>query len=933
MADNNPFSGVATPIDKTETFPMSEKPVTENPFEDVASPVAEEDQGDNNLSSIDKFTQGLTGGLMEFAPVVPSIIAGAKGGAALGSLGGIFAPVTIPLGAAVGGIGSGYAASRAGKVLREQAAKIENPFSEGKLTTLKSEGAEQLAGEVLGGSIASGAGLLGMAKTGLRFGNSRIGRFTNRIMDSAKNTPRTFLAAEMAGGVGGATGAFTAATAFPDDKLAAFLAEAAGGFLSPSRLFASPIMFLRDKLSGVGRVFLPGKAGEVAAENKAASIIGELLSEYGEDPIALREALKLADIQKITGPTTTAGITESKAIADLQERLIQLNKGLGPQVRETITANIENMSTILKTLTDTGDPELIKTAAQARQRMFDGLLQARLDDAEKKARDAALVLKADTPENRSDVSKRAVQIAQEALSDSRSVERDLWSAVERDIPLNGQDEIIADTVFRLKSDRLLRGDNLDSSIEAFLSDVRQKQNLIKNGEAVPENLLFNSNELLKLKTKTLELSRQASAEGNFAKANIYNTIADDVMDSLDGLYQGDSAYDNARAFSRALNDVFTRTFAGRVSANDKSGASRIAPEVALRQALASGNEASAMKFQQLSEATRFLETQDIVSIEQSSDLAAQMMDAQEDFLSIIISEVVDPETGVASVSRLKTLIKNHSELFERFSDVGTKAKNAIKSQDALKELTQSQNQTKTALKQTAFAKILGVDNPSDAVKKAVNSDKPITELKRLAKFGARTNESKQGLASAAITYALNSAFKKDGSIDFVKFQQTLDGRIGDSGESVLSILKSQNIIDDNVVKTIDDVLNAAKSLSKSQAGAAAIIPSLENSNMLVNLIARIGGSTLATGVPRAVGLPSSNASIIQAQAGSQFGKKLLERVPAAKVMSILSEAIVNPELMKMLLEKPESTRKNIRLLKQLHSYLLVSGYLALEDKE
>ena len=933
MADNNPFSGVASPIDETETFPMSEKPVTENPFEDVASPVAEEDQGDNNLSSIDKFTQGLTGGLMEFAPVVPSIIAGAKGGAAIGALGGIFAPVTVPLGAAVGGIGSGYAASRAGTVLREQAAKIENPFSEGKLTTLKSEGAEQLAGEVLGGSIVGGAGLVGMAKTGLRFGNSRIGRFTNRIMDSAKNTPGTFLAAETAGGLGAAAGAYSAATAFPDDKLAAFLAEAAGGFLSPTRLLASPIMFLRDKLSAVGRVVLPGKAGEVAAQNKAASIIGELLSEYGEDPIALREALKLADIQKITGPTTTAGITESKAIADLQERLIQLNKGLGPQVRETITANIENMSTILKTLTDTGDPELIRTAAQARQRMFDGLLQARLDDAEKKARDAALVLKADTPENRSDVSKRAVQIAQEALSDSRSVERDLWSAVERDIPLNGQDEIIADTVFRLKSDRLLRGDNLDSSIEAFLSDVRQKQNLIKNGEAVPENLLFNSNELLKLKTKTLELSRQASAEGNFAKANIYNTIADDVMDSLDGLYQGDSAYDNARAFSRALNDTFTRTFAGRVSANDKSGASRIAPEVALRQALASGNEASAMKFQQLSEATRFLETQDIVSIEQSSDLAAQMMDAQEDFLSIIISEVVDPETGVASVSRLKTLMKNHSELFERFSDVGTKAKNAIKSQDALKELTQSQNQTKTALKQTAFAKILGVDNPSDAVKKAVNSDKPITELKRLAKFGARTNESKQGLASAAITYALNSAFKKDGSIDFVKFQQTLDGGIGDSGESVLSILKSQNIIDDNVIKTIDDVLNAAKSLSKSQAGAAAIIPSLENANMLVNLIARIGGSTLATGVPRAVGLPSSNASIIQAQAGSQFGKKLLERVPAAKVMSILSEAMVNPELMKMLLEKPESTQKNIKLLKQLHSYLLVSGYLALEDEE
>ena len=203
----------------------------------------------------------------------------------------------------------------------------------------------------------------------------------------------------------------------------------------------------------------------------------------------------------------------------------------------------------------------------------------------------------------------------------------------------------------------------------------------------------------------------------------------------------------------------------------------------------------------------------------------------------------------------------------------------------------------------------------------------------MAKFGARTPEAKQGLASSAITYAMNSSFKKDGSIDFAAFQKALDGAIGDSGESVLSILKKQNIIDDSVVKTIDDVLNAAQALSKSQTGSAAVVPSLEDANMLVDLIARVGGSSLARGAARVVGLSGSGASLIQAQVGSQAGRKLLDRIPAAKVMSVLADAMVDPKLMKMLLEKPESTKANIKLLKQLHGYLYAAGYLALSDEE
>jgi hypothetical protein len=924
MADQqDPYAGLAVAADAAtvESNPEQEQDL----YAGIAEPASSSDGGD-------KFIQGAVGGALEGGPMVAGALSMAKAGAIVGAATGPFAPVAVPTLTTLGLLGGGYMGYRGGKELRRAASEIQSPFGEGTLTTMEGEGPEYVAGEVFGSSVSGGLGFLGLAKAGLKFGTSRVGQFVNKIFDTAKNTPGSFMFAETAGATGASGGAFAAETLAPNSPLARFLAEAAGGFLMPSRMMASPIMYMRQKLSDVGKV-LPGKAGEAAAENKAAKILGDLLEQYGEDPVALRDALANSEISSVTGRTTVAAETGSKAMADLQQRLIELDPSLEPKVREIVEINIDNMTKIVSSLADSGDPALVTMAAEAKSKVFDSLLQNRIDRAQKEIMDLTLDMAADTPETRSQVSVRAMEIASKALSDARGVERGLWDQVAKDIPLSGQDSDVAGIIFDLKAQRLLRGDNLDPAIESFMTDVMKAESLIKKGKEVPKSLIFNSNDLLKVRTKSRELSMQAAAAGDYAKANIYNQINDAALDAVDSLFVGDPSYSNARKFSYALNETFTRTFAGKSMASDKTGANRLVPEAALKQALSSGNEASALKFEQLENATRFLDAQKIVDVEYNDELATQMMDAQETFLRLVLTESVDSSTGIPSVAKMKTTLRNQSELLSRFPELQQVLEKSIKSQDKLAFLMSSQKKISAAVKQSAFAKILDVDSPSQAIGKALNSSKPVTELSKLAKFAARSgSDVKAGMASSVITHVYNRARQPNGMINFNKFEEVMFGSISDKGETIADILKANGILDADSFASINQVIDAAKQLDASLSGAGASVQSLENANALVTLLARVGGSSIATGIPRALNIPGNNASIIQAQAGSQAGRKILERVPAARLQNILSDAIIDKELMAMLLAKPEAEADKIKAFKQLHAYLLASGYLAIEDE-
>jgi hypothetical protein len=103
---------------------------------------------------------------------------------------------------------------------------------------------------------------------------------------------------------------------------------------------------------------------------------------------------------------------------------------------------------------------------------------------------------------------------------------------------------------------------------------------------------------------------------NFRDARMYGRMAEAALDDI-GLKAGNAeegiqltanqkSLQEAHTFSRALNDTFTRAFAGDVLARKKSGAKRLPPELLANSILTGGGDATAFKMAQLEDAATFM---------------------------------------------------------------------------------------------------------------------------------------------------------------------------------------------------------------------------------------------------------------------------------------------------------------------------------------
>ena len=146
-------------------------------------------------------SRGAVSGIVETAPVVAGALAGAKLGLAAGGLGGPLAPVTVPVGGLLGTIAGGAAGYFAGQEIRKQLAVVKIPGTEENFTFENMESVPPdlrpyaVAGETFGASLPFiGAPYL-LHAGGMRFSPHLVGRVFNRIIDSAVQYPKSFIAA------------------------------------------------------------------------------------------------------------------------------------------------------------------------------------------------------------------------------------------------------------------------------------------------------------------------------------------------------------------------------------------------------------------------------------------------------------------------------------------------------------------------------------------------------------------------------------------------------------------------------------------------------------------------------------------------------------------------------------------------------------------
>ena len=101
------------------------------------------------------------------------------------------------------------------------------------------------------------------------------------------------------------------------------------------------------------------------------------------------------------------------------------------------------------------------------------------------------------------------------------------------------------------------------------------------GENVEGTLILGSRELTDMRSIALSSVRKLRAENNFDEARIAGKYADLLLEQLNQLPNESFTvpYREARAYSRALNDTFTRAFAGDILQQSAKGGTRDAPEL------------------------------------------------------------------------------------------------------------------------------------------------------------------------------------------------------------------------------------------------------------------------------------------------------------------------------------------------------------------
>ena len=116
---------------------------------------------------------------------------------------------------------------------------------------------------------------------------------------------------------------------------------------------------------------------------------------------------------------------------------------------------------------------------------------------------------------------------------------------------------------------------LDRQAELLIAQAQQPA---MDGTPAPTGSL-SVTELVTMRNTALTAGRELASQGRSEKARMAYEFAEALLADLESFPAGaNQAYDTARAYSRAYNDVWTRAYGGEILGRRKTGAPKISPE-------------------------------------------------------------------------------------------------------------------------------------------------------------------------------------------------------------------------------------------------------------------------------------------------------------------------------------------------------------------
>ena len=832
-------------------------------------------QRSSGLTRMDAALSGASSGMLESLPLI-----GGVGGAAL--TGG--SPIGLGLGIAAGELAKrAYRATMDVPTVDEMPPELR-PFFVG--------------GEILGGSLGPGMApfAAGRARTGVRF--------VDRIIESAQQRPVAFTAAEASAAIGSATGAGLSSRIFDGNPWAELAGGVVGGVFSPGSASFTVTGLLSDAYQRARAI--TSTAGQT---NRAAAELHALLAETGEDPAALVKALRRPDVEGAR--RTAAQLTGSPALQLLEAELGRRSPKFGREAASRAQESLEAMRLLIGRLAATGDPQALREAAQLRERYFETLIQGRLAAAEKQAQEVAARIADDTPGARAELGRQLEGILSNALVQVRTAERQLWQQIPRKTPVQPT-KLLSEAV-RIATEDLLPTERLPRTAEAYLRRLG-----FQRGKTPGDRLRVRSDasatvgELLIFRSRMLDEARSAAANSDYAGARVLGRLAEAALDDLSGV----PGTDEARAFSRALHDNFTRSFVGDVLATDSAGAARIPPEVLVKRATAGPAEAVNLRLEEIERAVRM----------GSPEAADELLNVQRRILRLAASEIVDPNTGQASGPRLGRFLRANEAWLNRFPEIREILRNVESANALLRATQESTDQAARAIRRdAAFSRIAGAENPVRAVGGILTGPAPVQQYGQLARLAhAQGDAAVEGLRSATLRYAFDRAGGAEGVFSFTSFRKALMEPPRPGQPSALDLMRRTDVMDADTASRLSRLLDEADRVESALRTQPQLQSLLAQDNLMLDFALRVIGSRAASEASAVTGTAGGH-SIVIAGAGSRFARHVMDKIPAGRVQDVLIAAAEEPQLMATLLERATTEQRKFELSRKLNAWLVALG--------
>ena len=765
-----------------------------------------------------------------------------------------------------------------------------------------------VGGEVLGASVPFAAAPLAVARvTSLTRPAMQPGNIaqtlTRPIMEGARNTPGRFLAAEGAMAGGAAQAAAGAQALFPGNEAVRTGAEIVGAVANPTgtlvRGGGAAAASVRNFASG----FTPG-----GTQRRAEEYIARAFQQTGEDPGPVISALRQADEMGLN--LTSAQKSGSPTAMAIESRIGRDNPVFGRDRDIMAREAMETLRTASERLAASGDPEMLRRAAQLRAHYFDGVMSARLAEADQAAA-AAMQTLSRGQDGGADASRRAYEVMDEAIKDVRKIEGELWGFVPHKTPVEPSSTLAAyDTVRK----SMLREESLPGVFENVISRLKRE-------ESVP------AQEINILRSRALERARELRAAQQWSDARMLQGLADGALDDLLRI-DGSDAAEVARQFSRNLNERFSQTFAGRALGVDKTGGQRIAPEILLDRAFGGGARRGEVQMRQLQEASTFSD-----EATGTSDYGPQMAESQEQYLRSRAGEMANPETGVARPEQMARFTRDNPETLQRFPEVRQDVDRAAQSQRRAETLHGRGERASQVLPSSSpLGRLLKAGSEQEVVStvsQALRSGpREYTALANLARKEGQ--EALDGLGAATLDGLMSRARSGTGTFSFARFGESLTRPASARSKSPLELMQETGTVSPGHAERLQTVIERGQQLELGDTTAREISQLIDSPDALTDFITRVVGANI--GGASVVG-KSAGAPIVAAGAGSRAARNLFQKVPVGKINEALIKITRDPELFAAALERNPAPPRRREIARQINAAMVQAGIIQDEEGE